>query len=69
MPLSEHNDRFRDVHHIGKLRVKVVGSPELALDLIEAERAWAGEVEMLYSNAIRAVKFRQDKAPPESTGP
>lgn len=69
MPLSEHNDRFRDVHHMGTLRVKVVGISELALYLIEAERAWVGEVEMLYSDAIRAVEVRQEEAPPDTTGP
>ncbi|MHA7814297.1 MAG: hypothetical protein ACX94C_13015 [Phycisphaerales bacterium] len=54
---------------MGTLRVKVVGISELALYLIEAERAWDGEVDILYADAVKASESVQEEAPPDTTGP
>ena len=53
----------------GTLRVVIRGDTELALRIPEAETAWDGEVDVLYSDALKAAEAEQEEAPPESTGP
>ena len=58
----------------GTLRVVIRGMPEQALRITEAETAWDGEVDVLYSDAVKSqeqweAEPAQEKAPPESTGP
>lgn len=58
----------------GTLRVVIRGMPEQALRITEAETAWDGEVDVLYSDAVKSqeqweAERAQEEAPPESTGP
>ena len=58
----------------GTLRVVIRGVPEQALRITEAEKAWDGEVDVLYSDAIKAQEQwederAQEEAPPDTTGP
>lgn len=53
----------------GTLRVVIRGVPELALRIHEAETAWDGEVDVLYSDAVKAAEAAQEETPPETTGP
>ncbi|MFG0246807.1 MAG: hypothetical protein ACF8MF_12240 [Phycisphaerales bacterium JB052] len=56
----------------GTLRVVIRGMPEQALRITEAETAWDGEVDVLYSEAVEAAEQRekaQEETPPETTGP
>jgi hypothetical protein len=66
--------RTRESRDKGTLRVVIRGVPEQALRITEAEAAWDGEVDVLYSDAIKAqeqweAERAQEEAPPESTGP
>ncbi len=58
----------------GTLRVVIRGVPEQALRITEADTAWEGEVDVLYSDALIAqeqwlAEPAQEEAPPETTGP
>ncbi len=66
--------RSNEARDKGTLRVVIRGVPEQALRITEAEKAWDGEVDVLYSDAVQAqeqweAERVQEKAPPESTGP
>lgn len=66
--------RSNEARDKGTLRVVIRGSPEQALRITEAETAWDGEVDVLYSDAVKSqeqweAERAQEKAPPESTGP
>ncbi len=66
--------RSNEARDKGTLRVVIRGSPEQALRIAEAETAWDGEVDVLYSDAVKSqeqweAERAQEKAPPESTGP
>ncbi len=40
----------------GTLRVKIVGDPALGLEIYRAERVWNGEIDVLYSDAMKLVE-------------
>lgn len=64
--------RSKTARDKGTLRVVIRGVPEMALRITEAETAWDGEVDVLYSDAVKAAEQRetaQEEAPPETTGP
>ncbi|MFG0313300.1 MAG: hypothetical protein ACF8LL_03835, partial [Phycisphaerales bacterium] len=66
--------RSNEARDKGTLRVVIRGVPEGALRITEAETAWDGEVDVLYSDAIKAqeqweAERAQEEAPPDTTGP
>ena len=64
--------RSNEARDNGTLRVVIRGVPEMGLRITEAETAWDGEVDVLYSDAVEAAEQReqaQKEAPPETTGP
>ncbi|MBO6738615.1 MAG: hypothetical protein JJ916_02025 [Phycisphaerales bacterium] len=66
--------RSNEARDKGTLRVVIRGVPEQALRITEAEKAWDGEVDVLYSDAIKAqeqweAERAQKEAPPDTTGP
>lgn len=66
--------RSNEARDKGTLRVVIRGVPEQALRITEAETAWDGKVDVLYSDAIKAreqweAERAQEEAPPDTTGP
>lgn len=64
--------RSNEARDKGTLRVVIRGASEGALRITEAETAWDGEVDVLYSEAVEASEQRekaQEETPPETTGP
>lgn len=66
--------RSNEARDQGTLRVVIRGVPKQALRITEAETAWDGEVDVLYSDAVKAEEEwaeerAQEEAPPESTRP
>jgi|GEM_PF-4784837 len=45
----------------GTLRVRIIGDPALALEVYEAERVWNGQVDILYTDAVKAAKGAQER--------
>jgi len=40
----------------GTLRVKIIGDPALALEIYDAKRAWNGQIDILYSDAVKLAE-------------
>jgi len=40
----------------GTLRVRIIGDPALALEIDDAKRAWDGQVDILYSDAVKLAE-------------
>lgn len=45
----------------GTLRVQIVGDPALALEIFGAKRVWNGEIDVLYSDAIRLAESPESR--------
>ena len=66
--------RTMEARDKGTLRVVIRGVPGQALRITEADTAWDGEVDVLYSDAVLAeeqwmANKAQEEASPETTGP
>lgn len=64
--MDQHNAfgaRSIEARDKGTLRVVIRGVPELALKIPETETAWDGEIDMLYSDAVKAAEQRAAERP------
>jgi len=59
VPLDDVDERIYDAKENGTLRVRLVGDPELVLDIKDAKRAWNGRIDVLYSDALEAAEISE----------
>lgn len=65
---DEVDERIQDAAAADALRVRVVGDPAIGMQIIGAQRVWAGEVEVLYSDVVREPEHAEYGQDPDQGG-
>jgi hypothetical protein len=63
------DERIAKAIQDGTLRVRLRGDFEQSLMYFDTDRAWDGEIDVLYSDALLAAESGLEKTPSETTGP
>ena len=66
---EDNQDRIQAALDNGTLRIHVSGDQAEAMRFIDADRAWVGEFEVLYSDAVKAAELAHDEAADELVDP
>lgn len=54
--VMDYPTRAADAIQRGTLRYRIIGDPGLALELIEPKRVWNGQIDILYTDALKAIE-------------